>query len=238
VPHREHRRADDVGDVRPAARLAAVAVEVEPRARRECVHDPGEGHVRSLARAEGVEVAERHTVEPELARVGCGELLAGELRDPVRRERMGLGVLGGRVPLCRPVHRGGRREDDADAVARRRLEHALRSQYVAPQVEREYIAEAAHAGLAREVEDAVEAGEVEIVLCKVDAAHVEPAGVLLLERRIVVVGEAVEADGLVPGGNERLREVRSDEAGCARDGIPHDSRVPAPLAGPFLDPPD
>ena len=49
-------------------------------------------------------------------------------------------------------------------------------------VEREDVAEAAHARLAGEVEDAVEAREVELVHGQVEPPHVEPLGVLLLER--------------------------------------------------------
>ena len=40
--------------------------------------------------------------------------------------------------------------------------------------------------------------EVDRVAREVDAADVEPARVLLLQRDVVVVGEAVEADDVVP----------------------------------------
>ena len=81
--------------------------------------------------------------------------------------------------------------------ARGRLEHALRREDVAAQVRAERVAEAAYAGLAREVEDAVDTRELELVLGEVDAPDVEAARVLLLQARVVVVREAVETDDLV-----------------------------------------
>ena len=94
----------------------------------------------------------------------------------------------------------------------------LPSQYVPAQVEGEDVAEAAHARLPCEMEDTVEVGEVELVLGEIEAANlrVEPACVFLLQRRVVVVGEAVDADDVVPVPEQCFREVRADEAGCAR----------------------
>ena len=71
------------------------------------------------------------------------------------------------------------------------------------------------------MEDGVEAGEVELVLGEILPPQLEPAGVLLLEGRVVVVGEAVDPDHLVAGGLQRLREVRADEPGRAGDQVPH-----------------
>src|SRR4051794_17067509 len=69
------------------------------------------------------------------------------------------------------------------------------------------------------MEDAVEAAEVERVVREVDTAHVEVARVLLLQRRVVVVAEAVEADDLVPVAHEALGEVRADEPGRSGDDV-------------------
>ena len=85
------------------------------------------------------------------------------------------------------------------------------------QVEREHVAEAAHARLRGEVEDAVEPGEVEPILGQVDPKHVEPARVLLLQPRVVVVAEAVDPDDLVAGRGEGPGEMRADEPGCSCD---------------------
>ena len=63
------------------------------------------------------------------------------------------------------------------------------------------------AGLAGQMEDAVKACEVEGILGEIDATHVEAARVLFLQRRVVIVGEAVEADHVVTRGGQRLGEV-------------------------------
>ena len=47
------------------------------------------------------------------------------------------------------------------------------------------------------MEDAVEAGEVELVRREVESPNIQPLGVLLLQARVVVVGEAVDADDVV-----------------------------------------
>ena len=172
--------------------------------RRERVDDPRERHVGPLPRPERVEVADDDAVEAELAPIRVCELLAGELADPVGRERVRRRLLGRRIPLGGAVDGRGRREHDLDPVARGRLEDPLRGEHVPAEVEREDVAEAAHARLPGEMEDAVEAGEVERILGQVDVADVEPARVLVLERRVVVVGEAVEADDLVAAGLQRF----------------------------------
>jgi hypothetical protein len=82
------------------------------------------------------------------------------------------------------------------------------------------------------VEDAVDAGEVERVLGEVEAADVErqiskQPCVLLLQRDVVVVGEAVDPGDLVAARGERLREVRADETGGSRHHVAaHRSTIP------------
>jgi hypothetical protein len=68
-----------------------------------------------------------------------------------------------------------------------------------PHVGGEDRAEAAHPGLAREVEDTVRVAEVELVLGEVETGHVQPGRVPLLPRRVVVVGEGVDAGHFVAG---------------------------------------
>ena len=70
----------------------------------------------------------------------------------------------------------------------------MRREHVLPHVERKDVAEAADARLAREVEDAVVAREVERIAGEVGALQDEAARVLLLQRRVVVVREAVQPD--------------------------------------------
>src|SRR5207247_5118019 len=100
--------------------------------------------------------------------------LAGELRDPVRRERPRGRVLGGRVRGRVAVDRRRAREDGPGAAGNCRLEEALTREDVVTNVERERAAEAAHAGLAREVEDAVDAREIECVLGEIDPLDGKP----------------------------------------------------------------
>ena len=73
----------------------------------------------------------------------------------------------------------------------------MRGEYVAAHVVGEDRAEAADARLAGEVEDPVGAGEVEPILGQVEPGHVERGRVLLLPRRVVVVGEGVDAGHFV-----------------------------------------
>src|SRR5581483_7071485 len=92
------------------------------------------------------------------------------------------------------------------------------------EIEREDLAEAPHAGLARQMEDAVDAVEVERVGGEVEAQDVEAGGVPLLLCRVVVVGEAVDSDDLVAGVRELVRQMRADEPGGAGDEVPHRGR--------------
>ena len=144
-------------DVRPAARLAAVAVEVERPALGESKSHAREGHVRALPRAEGVEVAQDDDVEPEAPRICPGEVLARQLGDPVGGDRPRLRVLGRREALGVAVHGGRGRVDDAHAALDGRLEQALGGEHVVAHVVREDVAEAAHARLRGQMEDTVEA---------------------------------------------------------------------------------
>ena len=71
------------------------------------------------------------------------------------------------------------------------------------------------------MEDAVEPVELERVLRKVDAGDRKIAGVLLLQRRVVVVREGVPADGIVAAFQKRAEELGADEPGCAGDEVAH-----------------
>ena len=76
------------------------------------------------------------------------------------------------------------------------------------------------------MEDAVEAAEVELVLGQVEALELDGARVLLLLRGIVVVGQAVDPDDVVPARAELLGEVRADEPGRAGDHKSHRGTIP------------
>lgn len=137
---------------------------------------------------------------------------------------MRLDVLRRRIPLRVTVDRRRRGEDDAHAGGRRGLEHPLRREHVPAQILREVVAEArAHAGLPGEVEHAVRAADErgDVVLREVGAHDVQAGRVLLLQRRVVVVVERVDADDLVAGGVECLAQMRPDEAGGSGDEVSH-----------------
>jgi hypothetical protein len=153
-------------------------------------------------------------------------MLAAELRDPVRRDGARLAVLARRIALRLAVDGRRRRDDDANARGRARFEDALRREQVPPDVDRKDVAEAAHARLRREMEDAVDAVEVELLVGEVDAQHLEAARVLFLLGRVVVVREAVDADDVVPGLLQRARELRADETRSARDDVSHLGTIP------------
>jgi hypothetical protein len=110
----------------------------------------------------------------------------------------------------------------------RGLEDALRGHQVVAEVRREGVAEAAaDAGLAGEVEDAVAAGDergqvggVEVLLDQREARVLAQAGeVRLLVGAGVVVREGVEPQDAVTALEQRLAQVRADEARGARDEV-------------------
>jgi hypothetical protein len=102
----------------------------------------------------------------------------------------------------------------------------VRREHVPADVDGKHVAEAAHPGLRREMEDTVDAVEVERLLCEVESQDVEPACVLFLLGRVVVVREAVDAHDLVTRRDELLCEVRADEAGGSCDDVPHFGTIP------------
>ncbi len=236
--HRRDRAADDVADVGEAPRLQAVPEEVERAAFGETRRDARERHVGPLPRAVCVEVPQHDHVQAEAARRGVGEVLTGELGDAVRRYRTRRHVLCGRVHLGVAVDRRRRREHDTHTAVRRCLEQSLRGEHVPLEVRLEHVAEAAHTGLPGEVEDAVDAAKVDRIAGEVDAPDVQPAHVLLLQRDVVVVGEAVEADDIVSPVAQGVREVRADEPGGAGDEVQHRQNCrDSPRSGGAYDPP-
>ncbi len=151
------------------------------------------------------EVAHRDGVEAELLPIRGRELLARQLRDPIRGQRLRRCALGRRIARGVAVDRGRRSEHRSDSCASRRLEQPLAGEHVLANVHREHVAEARDTRLTREVEDAVHPFEVERVLDEVDALDGQSASVLLLQRDVVVVGERVPADGVVPALQKRRR---------------------------------
>ena len=100
-----HGGVDGVGHEREVPRLRTVAEERERRVRDEGVADPAHGHVGTLARAVDGEVAQARDGEAPGA-VDAREVLAGALRDAVRRARQrGRRVLTAGVGLRVAVDR-------------------------------------------------------------------------------------------------------------------------------------
>src|SRR3954466_9899600 len=71
------------------------------------------------------------------------------------------------------------------------------------------------------MEDAVETVERQVLVGEVEPGDLEGGRVLFLQRRVVVVGERIDCDDLVTAGDERLRQMRSDEPGRPRDEVSH-----------------
>ena len=205
--HRRDRRLDDIGHVREAARLGAVAEQLERTPFREARDHLRERHVRSLPRPVGVEVPQDDAPEPELACVRVREVLRCELGDPVRGDRPGHGVLGSRIRGRIAVDGGRGGEHGARASRDRCLEEPLAREDVLPYVQREDPAEAPDPRLRSEVEDAVDPGELERVLDQIDSLDRNPVGVLLLQRRVVVVRERVPADSVMAALEQSAEEV-------------------------------
>ena len=110
--HRRDRRRDDVGDVREAARLDAVAEELERAALGEAHRDPRERHVGALPRAVGVEVPDHDDVEPEAPRVARARCSQASFVIPYGETGCAGTALRGRVGLGLAVDRRRRGEDD------------------------------------------------------------------------------------------------------------------------------
>ena len=222
--HRGHGRVDGVADEREAPRRRPVSEQTERPAVGQGLEQRREGHVRPLPRAVDREVAHADGLEPGGARMGVRQMLHAQLRHPVRRDRARAGVLTCRVALRVAVDGGRGRVNHPHAPPSRRLEDASARADVPLDVGLEARPEArADTGLAGEVEHAVDAVQqrFEVGGHEVGLEHVEVPGVLPLALRVVVVGERVDAQDVVPGGHEPLREMRADEARRAGDEVAH-----------------
>jgi hypothetical protein len=108
---REQRR-DDVRDEREVARLLAVAEDRQGLAAQRRPAEAGERHVRPLPRAVDGEEAQRDRLDAEVPVVEAAEVLGGELRRAVGRERRRQDVLRRREALCVAVDRRRRRMNE------------------------------------------------------------------------------------------------------------------------------
>ena len=72
------------------------------------------------------------------------------------------------------------------------------------------------------MEDAIDPGKVEIFLGEIDARDIETGGILFLQRRVVVVREAVDREYLMPPASS-FCQMRADEPGSPSDDVPSPS---------------
>ena len=189
------------------------------------------GHVGALSRPVHREVAQGDGGHAVVDVVEVAELLGRELRDAVRRHRLGQRVLGhgngGRVPVDR---RARRVDDPLDGPADQGLEQDLGRLDVVGRVGAEIatpaLPNARLRGQVEDVRDGVgqrgEVGPLQLGLDEGEARLApEPRQVGLLDVPPVVVREAVESDHRGPALDERLGELRSDEAGDSGDQCLH-----------------
>ena len=232
----EQVRGDDVADVREVARLLAVAVDGDGLPGGDRADELGDDgrvlRVRVLAGAEDVEVAERHRLERVDAAEADAVALGGELRDAVRRDRIGVRGLHARELARVAVDRGGRREDDAaDALVARRQQDVQRPLDV-DGARRQRVLDGAGDGRKRaEVEDELDAAGrvvhalVAPQLALDDLDVVEPDEVAAVAGR-----EVVEHAHLVAALEQAADEIGADEAGAPGDQNLHGSATTWKLA--------
>src|SRR5579864_756083 len=150
-------------------------------------------------------------------------LLATELRRPVRRERAQLGGLGSRPVALAVDSAARRREDDLGAVPPRRLENADRAEHVHVGVERGIFDGDAHIHLGREMEHRLRSYCVEDRVRVANVADMELgfAG----DPLALAPGKVVEDMDLVAARDQRIDDMRADEARAPGDNGPHAPRI-------------
>jgi hypothetical protein len=175
--------------------------------------------VRILARAVDVAVAERDVAGLVEAVVRRQVLLGAELGGAVGRQRTPRGVL-----VCRSValavdRSPGRGEGDLRAVAAGGLEHVDRPEHIDFGVEVRPLDGDAHVRLRSEVEADLRPGVGEGFLRGRDVRFDQPCAPV--DVLAPTGGEVVEDGDLVPAGDERIYDVRADEARAACHDRPH-----------------
>jgi len=164
-------------------------------------------------------------------------VLRGKLGHPVRRDGSWPNGLPGRIRLGVPVDRGaGSVDQPPQSGATGRLQESLGQQDVSFEIDRELRPPgSAYAGLAGQVIDDVSADKKRIQgNCqqiappeRESAAAEQWTEVVPFARGIVVRGQRVDADYLVPAGQQVFTQVGTDEAGCSgHDGV-HEGRPPS-----------
>ena len=217
VAGRGQHAANDVADVDEVARLLAVSEDRRLLAGSEPFEEDRDHaalEARFLPRPEDVREAERDVAGAEEPVPAGDVLLARQLRDPVRRDRAARCILR-RRPVALAVDRAaGRAEDDVRPVYARGLEHAHRPEHVDLGVVLRPLDRSADVGLGRQVNAELRPHGIEercVVPADVAEVQLGPGRNLLAAPR----GERVEHVHLVAAGDQRLRDMRADEARSA-----------------------
>ena len=162
--------------------------------------------------------------------VGVRHQFVGLLRRRVQADRVvDAVVFGERQVRVATVHARTRRVDEVlDVVVATAFEDVREADDVALDVRVRVGQRVAHAGLRREVHDLVEllarkqrvhagaVGDVELHEAK-GRVRGQPREPVALYLRVVIVVEIVQADHHVAAGQQNLRDMHADEAGCAGD---------------------
>ncbi len=233
VPGRAHQPgegADRVLHVAEAARLVPVAEDLEPAAAERGADEARDHHpvAAALARADGVEEADDHAVEPALLVVGEREELVHRLRvgvGPAALRRRPVDAAGAlverRLVLVVAVDLRGRGDQDALAEAVALVEHVLGALHVRHERAHRLLDDQAHAdGRGEVVDDVALVDELVHDGTREHRVHGEVEIAVLhqvLDVPARAGGEVVEDEDLLSVGEQQLCEVRADEPGPARD---------------------
>ncbi len=229
-------RGHDVGHEGEVAHLLTVTEDRQRPPLADRGEEPVHSHVRALPRAVDGEVPQRHGRQTPVGRIEPAQVLGRELGDAVGAVRARQVVLAGRIRRRVAVDRRRRGVDDAPRLRLAgRFEHALGGEHVVPDVVDEPVRpRQPHARLPGEVEDHLGAVEQRRELGALQVGRLVPeAGVrgepvehraFLVE--VVVVGQAVDADDVVPGGECRLGKMPADEPRGTGDDYAHDRLSP------------
>ena len=231
----------DVGEVPGEGDVVSAPVHRDGLPLEDVACEGEVGHVGASPRPVHGEEAESGDGEAVDVVVGVGDLLAGLLGGGVERRRpVGAVRLRERDAVVEAVDGGGGRPHDGRlrVGVLAGLEEGDEAGDVGVHVRRRVLHGVAHAGLRRQVEhvreghDVEELGQeaavVDVALHDEHAVGAQQRAAGLLEGRVVVVVEVVDAHHAVAALAERQRAVRADEARGARD----EHGQPGALGGP------
>ncbi len=240
-PHHPFR---DVVDVREVATHLAIVEHVDRRAGQDRLREQEHRHVRTTPRAVHGEEAQAGGRDLVQVAVGVCHQLVGLLRRGVQRQRM-IHVLvhaerHRRVGTVHARRRGVR--EVLHAVVPAALQHVHEADHVAVDVGVRILDRVPHSGLCREVDHLLEStgGEQRVHPCPIGDVELaeREAGTpgqarqtRVLQRRVVIVVQVVDADHLVAPLEQRDGDVRTDETGSAGEqDLRHGMRAASPEA--------